>query len=202
MGRSERGRPPRRHGEGLGVEYTSHRGTAGAAAVGLDVGLVPRDAERFAGLLDDKQVKPALAGMPVTVTTIVSLSDPVVMVACPAALGKHAAMPVAGTSLNENDEVTAGVVEPAAVLTPAAATTATASTAARVANVPGASASRRRTREWVRFMPVPPVCARWPHEPPGMKKCLGAMPSGRPVEASVSPLRRARTAASGLKCLP
>ena len=88
------------------------------------------------------------AGMPVTVTTIVSLSDPVVMVTCPDALGKHAAMPAAGTSLNEKDEVTWGVVEPAAVVTPAAATTATASAAAPVASLPGANTGRRRVREW------------------------------------------------------
>src|SRR6516162_9737401 len=122
----------------------------------------------FAGCWMTNRSKPALAGMPVTVTVIVSLSDPVVMVAWPDALGKHAVMPVAGTSLNENDDVTWGAVEPAAVVTPAAAATATASRAARMASVPRGSADRRR--EWVRFMPIPPVFCGGPQGPPGMKR--------------------------------
>src|SRR6185437_406033 len=101
----------------------------------------------LAGCWMTNRSKPVLAGMPLMLTTIVSLSDPVVIFTCPATLGKHAAMPVAGTSLNENDEVTGGVVEPAAAVTPAAATTATASAAASVASLPGARASRRRARE-------------------------------------------------------
>src|SRR6516225_8834987 len=75
--------------------------------------------------------KPVWGGIPVTVTFIVSLSWPVVMVACPAAFGRHAVMAAEDAwSPNENDEVIPGVAVAPAVVTPSAATTATASAAA------------------------------------------------------------------------
>ena len=61
VGRRERGGAAERHGEGLAVEDAANRGPADAVAVGVDVGLVPRHAERLERLLDHEQVEVGVA---------------------------------------------------------------------------------------------------------------------------------------------
>src|SRR5215469_9694637 len=56
--------------------------------------------------------KPVLAGMPVSVTFMVSLGGVVVMVACPAAFGRQAEMAEDdGVSGNENELAVAGAAD-------------------------------------------------------------------------------------------
>src|SRR6516164_10756260 len=81
--------------------------------------------------------KPVLAGIPVTVTFIVSLSVPGVMVACPDGFGRQAEMAADdGSSGNENDEAADGAAALAAApdeaASPTAATTAPAAATAPV----------------------------------------------------------------------
>src|SRR6516164_159654 len=77
--------------------------------------------------------KPVLAGMPVSVTFMVSLSDPGVMVACPAAFGRQAEMAEDdAVSGNENDDAMARACAPP-VAAPAAAVRLSAAATAPVA---------------------------------------------------------------------
>src|SRR5215469_1398653 len=111
--------------------------------------------------------KPVLTGMPVSVTFMVSLIVPVVMVACPAACGRQAVM--AGDdalSGNENEFAVAGAAE-AAGIAANAAVRPMADTAAAVAK-----AARIEGR--VMLMTGPPVRAASPAAglavPPGGRR--------------------------------
>src|SRR5689334_17368741 len=113
---------------------------------------------------------PVLGGMPCRLTFMVSFSDPVVMVACPPAFGRHAEMAGDdGFSPNENDDADAGragappVAAPAVAVRLSAAAKAPAATTVTAFAAVGARMLRIVGR--VLLMTGPPVTRRRPPPP-------------------------------------
>src|SRR5689334_11896984 len=125
---------------------------------------------------------PVLGGMPCRLTFMVSFSDPVVMVACPPAFGRHAEMAGDdGLSPNENVCAVAGRADAPAVVPNAAARPA-AAIAAPAATTPALAAAVPRTRRAEDRMLV--ICCGLP--------VGGGVLSSRPGGARPRPWRRSQ----------